>query len=562
MILRIGKLAITALFCLASFTAQAQLSVNVDRQQITDADLLKLSIRIENATTAANPDFSSIERDFEIVSRAGPNQSSRISIINGRQTSEVYVAWEFRLRPKRLGQLTIPAFRIGSETSAPIPITVTQQTAAMKRKMSQLVFFDTSVDTNETYVQGQIIYTIKLYYVENISGDFPPPPQIPDAVIETIESERRYDSITNGRRYYVLEKSYGIYPQSSGTLTIPPQIFSGFRVGPGFFSTREPVLTKSDSHTINVKPKPAEFDGDHWLPAESVTLEERWAKQPPEFQVGEPVNRTIIISAEGIATSLLPQIENGDIEGAKTYQDPAVEDQVSTENGLKSTLTTVIGIVPTKAGKMVLPEIRIPWWNTRTDTLEVAVIPEQTYKVAPAAGVQVQAPIAPAPDITTQSTGLSRPEIIVSDNLRYWQYASITLLVLWLITLILWAIQRRNTKPIPPVEPTPKLDTEGDLYKRFTQACKDNDGTKAQQLLTAWVKLHFPNISSLQQWLGQLNDDSLTQAVKDLEQANFAPDSSIKWQGQNLLTAVEQNRPDNKRANKKVPALAPALNPV
>ncbi|HIL94282.1 MAG TPA: hypothetical protein EYG51_00005, partial [Pseudomonadales bacterium] len=212
-------------------SAFAQLSVTVDRTQITEADLVRLNIRVDNVTTSSNPDFGALERDFEILAALGPNQNSRISIVNGRQTSEVHTTWELRLRARRLGQLIIPAFKIGDQSSQPIRIEVVKQSAAMKQKMDQLVFFDTSVDHTNIYVQGQIIYTIRLFYIENISGDFPAPPELGDAVIETIESERRYDTITNGRRYYVLEKRYAIYPQRSGELVIPRQAFSGSRVG-------------------------------------------------------------------------------------------------------------------------------------------------------------------------------------------------------------------------------------------------------------------------------------------------------------------------------------------
>ena len=83
-----GSIVFTSVVFTSS--ASAQLSVTVDRTQITEADLLRLSIRVDDATTAKNPDFSALERDFDILAASGPNQSSRISIVNGRQTSEVH----------------------------------------------------------------------------------------------------------------------------------------------------------------------------------------------------------------------------------------------------------------------------------------------------------------------------------------------------------------------------------------------------------------------------------------------------------------------------------------
>lgn len=547
----------TASLMLASSVAVASLSVVVDRTQITDADLLKLTVRVENATTASNPDFRALERDFEIVQMSGPNQSSRISIINGRQTSEVYVSWELRLRPKRLGTLSIPAFRIGSATSQPIAIQVARQSDAMKRKMSELVFFDTSVDTNETYVQGQIIYTIKLYYVENISGDFPPIPSVPDAVVETIESERRYDAITNGRRYYVLEKRYGIYPQKSGDLTIPAQTFTGYRVASGFFSTREPVLSRSESHQINVKAKPAEFTGEHWLPATNVTLSESWVGGPPSFTVGEPVNRSIEISADGVAVSLLPPLPDVTIDGAKTYQDPPVEEQNLTPDGINATQTIVIGIVPTRAGTLELPAIEIPWWNTRTDKLEVASIPAQSFSVA--ASPRTQTETVQSQETVPRPTSTSTTTTVESNP--YWQYATYALLALWLMTLGAWFVfSRRQPAKSEQVSQTAPPSSET-LLKDFKRACAENNVGESQKLLIQWGRSRYPGAHSLQALTRLANDPDLTNAVSELDNAVYAPDASGAWQGQRLWQAVQKLSKEKPRAAKPT-RLAPDLNPV
>ena len=528
------RAAIACVLLLAN-TAMASLSVTVDRTQISDADLLKLTVRVENATTAVNPDFTALQQDFEIVQRSGPNQSSRISIINGRQTSEVYVSWELRLRPKRLGSLTIPAFRIGSDTSQPISIQVSKQSEAMKRKMSQLVFFDTSVDTSETYVQGQIIYTIKLYYVENISGDFPPVPSIPDAVVETIEGEKRYDAITNGRRYYVLEKRYGIYPQKSGELRIPAQTFSGYRVASGFFSTREPILTRSESHDITVKAKPAEFPGDHWLPATRVSLEETWVGGSPNFTVGEPVNRSIVISASGVAASLLPALPATEIEGAKTYQDPPDEEQSLTSEGIDSTQTIVIGIVPTQPGTLRLPKIEIPWWNTKTDQLELATIPAQTFNVAPSPRSQVSAP--PIQESNQLPTPVA-PTAISPAN-PYWQYSTFGLIALWLVTLLLWFTSSRG-QPKTALPAQPVAPGRSELLKQLKGATAKNDAGETQRLLIQWGNAKYGNVHSLQALIRQACEPDLAAAIGELETAFYAPDASRNWQGKHLWQAVQK----------------------
>ncbi|MFN3239869.1 MAG: BatD family protein [Pseudomonadales bacterium] len=548
-----------ALFALL-FTSHAagNLTVSVDRTEISDADLLKLVIRLENVTTSTTPDFSVLEQDFEIIQRSGPNQSSRISIVNGRQTSEVFVTWELRLRPKRLGVLTIPAFRMGSSTSRPIQIRVNKQSEAMKRKMSQLVFFDTSVDTTETYVQGQILYTVKLFYVENISGDFPAAPVLNDAVVEIIENERRYDTISNGRRYYVLEKRYGIYPQKSGTLTIPAQTFSGYRVGPGFFSTREPVLSRSEAHTIEVKPKPSNYPGEHWLPAAELTLESTWLGGDPDFVVGEPINRSIEINAKGVATSLLPPLPEITAAGVKTYQDPPVEEQTVTADGLTAKQTTVVGIVPTEPGQLTLPEVRIPWWNTQTDSLEYAVIPAQTFTVAPSLQNPVVVPTDPATTAANQTPVLtSEPS---APGLP-WQWISLGLLVLWLLTLMLWlrqAFRRDPNRSIRSENASPQAtDSEKSALAALQKACQAGDGLAAQRALINWANIKFGNVRAMQDLAQMTRDEALLGAVRDLEQSLFAREASGSWRGEALFSAVKNLKPPAQQGQTTLSALNP-----
>ena len=553
---KLGRLVALLICALWVGPAVAELRVTVDQTEITDADLLKLTIRVDNTTSSTNPDFQALEQDFEIMQRSGPNQSSRISIINGRQTSEVYVTWEFRLRPKRLGTLTIPSFRLGSDSSRPIQIRVNQQSEAMKRKMSQLVFFETSVDTNETYVQGQILYSVKLYYVENISGDFPAAPALQDVVVETIENERRFDAITNGRRYYVLEKRYGIYPQKSGTITIPPQTFSGYRVGPGFFSTREPVLSRSESHTITVKPKPAEFRGEHWLPATDLTLTANWVNGAPEFIVGEPINRSIEIEAKGVASSLLPSLEIEMVPGVKTYQDPPVEEQSVSADGINAKQTVVVGIVPTQPGTLVLPEIKIPWWNTQTDQLDIAIIPEETFIVAPSPNSVIATPQV-LPQNDQPSSLVSQPN--AAQEAPFWRFTTYGLLGCWILTLLIWFLLAKRSEPQNETpEASPDLD-EAAALSELTKACRNNDGTAVLSTLIQWGSLRFGKLHSAGELAVVSNSSALQRAITELEQALYAEGPQRGWQGSELLAAIQEIT--KSKTNRAAKTSLAALNP-
>ena len=163
----LGSVTLCMILALVSLTAGATMTATIDRNQMTEFEVLTLTVRV-SGDGVDRPDFDPIERDFEIINTQ-TRQSSSFSFVNGRQTSTVYTDYILSLRARRLGELTIPALYLGAARTQPIRIQVVETSAGTSRQ-NRLVFFDTSVDTPETYVQGQIIYSVKLLYADSVSG--------------------------------------------------------------------------------------------------------------------------------------------------------------------------------------------------------------------------------------------------------------------------------------------------------------------------------------------------------------------------------------------------------
>lgn len=562
------------LACILLFGAaasQASLTATVDRREISDADLLTLRVRLDNSPLNNNsiePDFSVLDRDFEIVDISGPQKTSRTSIINGNTTAESYTLWELTLRPRSLGTLTIPPLTAGRDRSAPVTVAVVAQTAAMQRRASQYVFFDTSVDATETYVQGQVLYTVKLFYADATSGDFPAPPVLADAVVEPLEAERRYTEIVNNRRYNVLEKRYAIYPQKSGELLIPRETFAGSRSRSGFFSAGDRVTALSEPLKVNVKPKPESFPGANWLPAKGLVLTERWSQNPPVFKVGEPLNRTLTLNVEGVAGSLLPPMLSLDINNAKTYEDPPTLEEVVTPLGIVATQTYTIGIVPTAPGTLNLPAIRLPWWNTQTNKLAWAEIPARRYDVAPATETAAIAPLLP-PTLADNQASIPGTGVAVASSspllLSVMSTIAAVFALLWAATLWLWWRARQAPAVASPQTAPATFSHPGNAeqYQRFSQACQHNDAVAARQALFLWGKSQYPQINSNHE-LGQLlqhGDSRLASEIANLERNIYAADPQQAWTGAGLLAALNGVRAvEQQVAGKKM--LVGELNPL
>ena len=552
-----SSLLILILFLLAP--ARADLVATVDRTIISDADLFSLTVRASDATADTEPDFSALERDFEVIS-ISPKRNSQFRIVNGQTSSVVYVDYAIVLAPRRLGDLMIPAIRAGSETTQAIPVRVQQQSISQRQQMNQYVFFETSVDKNDTYVQGQILYTVKLFYTEAIGGDFPQPPILPETVVEVIENERRYESVVSGKRYYVLEKRYAVFPQRSGELVIPRERFSGTRGRGGFFSQKQQVSATSESHTINVRRVPENFSGDNWIPAKALEISESWTETPPQFRVGEPVNRVITLAAKGLSSSILPSVSDMSVEGAKVYADPpATENRVGAD-GLTAIQQTTIGIVPTQDGRLDLPEIRVPWWNTETDREEVALIPAATFTVLPALGEAVD-----VPSVTVPVTELTRPTNIQAGSSPIWQWVAVVLGILWLLTAWQWLMLRRRVAVLESATSSRFAATtfvdpdEAREYKGLKQACQRNRAADTHRQLFLWCKARYPHFDSADQL--KLMDTDLAIEIDSLERYLYGQDNAGSWRGAELLKCIDRlkQQPVEVTDNRM---LAAHLNPV
>jgi hypothetical protein len=554
----------TIIFLLAglwSLALQAAVTATVDRTSMTEFEILTLSVRVKDVSVGDSPDFSPIEEYFEIVGAPQTSTSRSISIVNGRQAMESTTTYQLSLRPKREGRLWIPPFTVAGERTSAIPIDVVPPSAATRQRNAQFVFFDTSVDTDTAYVQSQIIYTVKLFYADSIAGDFPPPPTLSDAVIETIEDEKRDEAIVDNRRYYVLEKRYAIFPQKSGVLSIPSEVFRGTRGRGGLFGQRQSVSAVSPSIDVSVKPKPASFSGSTWIAAKSLNLVERWTQQPPVFKVGEPVNRVLSMQATGLAGSLLPPFAEQVVDGLKTYADPPVTDERASDDGLVSSSVTTVGMVPTKAGDITLPEIHIPWWNTVSDQEEIAIIPASTYSVLPADGVE-----ANAPTVTVPLTQITQPQMPEQPVTQVWMYAALVLGLLWLYSTFQWLVSRRalRLQQQTPGEPEYSFEVvapnEDALFRSFSAACKSGNAADAHRELFLWCNARF-GAASLQALRQQVDEPELDREIEHLESVLFGRGAGDAWSGGNLLSLVKSLR-NRKTVSVKKHDLVSELNPA
>jgi hypothetical protein len=367
-------------------------------------------------------------------------------------------------------------------------------------------------------------------------------------------------------QFKVNERRYVVFPQKSGPLTIGPVNLTaqmgGSAFGPFFRSSGRQQRLHSDPLTLEVRPIPPRFKGKHWLPAAKLDLTESWQPTSLKAPTGEPVTRTLNIQADGASIGMLPDLGDQELPTAelKHYPDQPVTREDKTGAGLSSQRSQKTAFIAGKPGSYRLPGIEIPWWNTVTDSMEVARLPAQTLTALPttqAAAPEPEPPSAPKPvpnvagtDRPVQSAGGGSSPASGSNPLWFW--LALLFGAGWLLTALAWWQSSRLRGPAPAASTESSASVaEPRLIKALEQACMANDADAARKALERWVAFRWPQSSAADTLEARLGG-TIGPELRVLNRSLYAPSGAI-WQGGALWQGFKRYL-DGEKAHRNVHA--------
>jgi len=242
----------------------------------------------------------------------------------------------------------------------------------------------------------------------------------------------------------------------------------------------------------------------------------------------------------------LPEINIGKIDDRlKTYPDQPVLQEQKKPEGLIAFREEKIAIIPSKAGFYKLPAIEIPWFNSQSQKMEIAKIPETTITALDAAGTQQTpvTPVAPAEVQQPQKAEQSMPISIPPQQQNIWLWVSVFLASGWLATLAYFLIKRSAKKPV--AEKTEREIRLEDSVKSLKKACADNNAAAAKDALLAWGRQKY-GAASLGA-IAELSDARLRDEVLYLNRILYSREPE-QWQGKKLFQAFVENKAREKIA--------------
>ncbi|WP_232300029.1 BatD family protein [Colwellia sp. MT41] len=525
--------------------------------------------------------------------------SSQTSMINFKTTR--ITKWQIILIARNPGQFIIPALKVADRQSDPIELTVVATNDASSKAQAD-IFVTSELSSAEVYVQQLLTLSIKLHFAVDLKSGNLTEPSLRGATIEKIGKDKQSDSIINGKRYRVIEQTYAITPEQSGELRLKAPLFSGEILQASTrrssflsFAQTKPVRIVGDELHLTVLPIPANYPSDTpWLPTDILTLHQEWQAGNAQFTVGEPITRTITLTAAGLSKAQLPKLEMQSSPGLKIYPDQAELHANLSNNRLVSQKVQNFALVPSMVGDFVLPAMSITWFNTITNKIEYATLPTQTISVQAAEGSFASDPFNDptkaindtantadfpghnAANNSAKNTGNSSEQTALATSVaavqdKRWQWLFLSL---WLLTSLAWLIQsiylrqiRHKNKPAQFNKAT-KVFTSGSHYLALLAACKKNNAEQALHLILPWLRqlltsdrpgLKIHNIAQAQECI---QEQSFATALNDLQQHLYgksAIDGAPSWQGLTLLTAIQtvQKQQGEKNNTKHLLALNP-----
>ncbi|MBN8735707.1 MAG: protein BatD [Xanthomonadales bacterium] len=526
----------------------------LDRSHVSLGDTVTLNIQTDGAL--GSPELSSLQKDFEVL---GTSRSSSVQIVNGKTTSTTQLG--IALKPLHAGTLTIPALDIGGGATQPLTLHVGAAPSGGTGKAGDPVFMETNVQSSSPYVGQQTVYTVRLFYLPGVDGALGNP-SAGGARLVPLDRDHRYVTQRDGFTYKVIERSWALIPQRSGSIAVQGPVFEGQRLDAGFPNAwfnnpnalpNSPlqgfggtVRATAPAARIDARAEPAGA-GKPWLPARNVQLKLTGLPSDGKLDAAAPLTITLSISASGQPADALPEPELPTIAGARVYPDRTQDTTDDSGEWLQGTRTRSFAIVPDRNGTIAIPAITLDWWDTSHDRAEQAGVPAHVLAVSgvsasvPAPPVVSNAePVAQATRATASDRGASVPG-------GRWRDLALASFALWAIVIVAalawWLIRRRARHAKGPssgragsrteagstpsvvarLDASPEQPDARALQKRTLDAARAGDAAACERTLLAWARVSRPAMAHA----GLLRD-----ALADPEQhAALDGLQRVRWQG-------------------------------
>jgi len=500
----------------------ATLNSTVNRNQINVNETLTLTVSYDKQVNSSELDLDELKADFEVLG-IRPQNNSSISVINGQTSRVESTTWTITLTPKREGELTIPAFSIDNDTSQ--AITVSVNNSSPNNGANQALQVWVSANDDAIYPAEQLIVEIEISTQGNVSDLNGPQLIVNGATVEAL-GQQSFQRIESGVARQIVSLKYSLFAEQPGELVVPVMTFTGIQGGRrGFFgNTGNKVFARSEQLSITVKEKPTD-SANTWFPADEVRIKSDWSGDTSKLVAGEPITRTITVTAHGQQASLIPPIRYKNSSAKyKSYKDQAQLDTQKSADGFIATRIESEAIVPSAKGQIELPELSVSWWNVEQERWEQAILPAETLTVSGAATTQNAVnplnKLEPDPLTTTPTSDAAT----ASKANLIWPLISAALAAL--CALQFWLILKLRRTPVVSNAQTETELSEKAAWRQLQRALASGNAMDIRNQLLVWAGTAFPDNErvSMQALIQLVDEPQLKTELSQLDRYLYSED--------------------------------------
>jgi hypothetical protein len=385
-----------------SIAAPIQVEAVVEQSSVYVGEPFILTIRVSGSDQVQQPDLSGIKGVSVKYQGGSQNNSSSITIINGKMTQDVRrgFVFSYQLTPLKTGTLTIPALTVMADgqtvRTRPVHVNV------LAPEKTDDVRLRLSISQNQCYVGEPVTLTVTWYLRQDVqSVNFtipllgetewfyfidPETQQQPDQKYYRIPLNdgeviaQQGQKTLDGTSFSTITFSKILIPKKSGRFTIEPatvacEILTGYRNTNrrnSFFSSRQGVYKKvvapSNSLTLDIREvpdqgRPAGFAGHigtYKISADAT---------PTEVSVGAPITLALKLSGPVyLEHVILPPLTNQK-NLVKNFKIPSERATAETRGNAKIFTQTIRAL---NADVNRIPPIELPYFDTKTGTYKIA----------------------------------------------------------------------------------------------------------------------------------------------------------------------------------------------
>jgi hypothetical protein len=336
------------------------------------------------------------------------------------------------------------------------------------------------IDPNEG--QGIVVGQQTRLLIEILTDSrFSRAPQYPELTIQgaiSLLPEQMGTNFTepiDGTTFSGQRRGYVIFPQRTGTLTIPSlEIPVGIAGIAGVDGDDSNIVLRTAAIELEISGRAGVEEAQQVVTTPELEIQDEWNRDFDGLEAGDAIERRIRIRGTKILGMLLPPLHFEAPPGIAVYADkPRILDRVN-RGQYRGERTQKITYVLQERGSFEISPLEIRWWNPETGSLEVELVPGQTFEVSDAG--------LGASNTSALTDGFARWR----KRLRAWGIDGLRwLLVHWLAVALLsgsafvvWRKAPLASKRIAALvdqAQTRRRDSESFAYKRLIRSLRRDD---------------------------------------------------------------------------------------